>query len=152
MMQILQNLSPRERTLVGLLLPIILLVASFQFIWLPLQAKRTSLTLEIAGYRQVIDRVANLGTGPALPVAAAPTTPLSTRVTQSAETAGLILRRLEPEGDMLRVTVDDVAFANVMLWLSDLEVTQSVIVAAIEIDRRTAPGIVSARLLLKANP
>lgn len=150
----MQNLSPRERTLVGLLLPVILVASSFQFIWLPLQAKRNSLTADILGYAQVIDRVASLGsdTVTVLPATTGPASPLSTRVTQSAQTAGLILRRLEPEGDLLRVTVDDVAFANVVLWLSDLEVSHSVVVAAIEIDRRPAPGVVSARLLLKGSP
>lgn len=154
MMQMLQNLSARERFLILVLGPILLVALTFQFIWLPLQAKRIASAAEIAGYGQVIDRVATWGsdTGIVLPTSTALTTPLSTRVTQSAETAGLILRRLEPEGDMLRVTVDDVAFANVILWLSDLEVSQSVIVSAIEIDRRTAPGTVSARLLLKGNP
>ena len=153
MIRILQNLSPRERSLVTLLLPVVVLAGIFQFVWLPVQASRIARQSEIAAYTQVIDRVAALGTtsGSNL-IIATPTIPLSTRITQSAESAGLSLRRLEPEGDMLRVTLDDVAFANVMLWLSDLEVSQSVIVSAIEIDRRTAPGMVSARLLLKGTP
>ena len=154
MIRALQNLSPRERALVTLLGPVMVLAAIFQFIWLPVQANRLSRQAEIAAYVQVSDRVAALGSAEnaALPIATGPVTPLSTRVTQSAENAGLALRRLEPEGDMLRVTMDDVAFANIILWLSDLEVSQSVIVSAIEIDRRVAPGMVSARLLLRANP
>ena len=153
MMQMLQTLTQRERTLVSLALAGVILAASFQFIWLPVQAKRAALSAEIAGYAQIIDRIAALGPEtPVLQTAAGPATPLSTRVTQSAEVAGLVLRRLEPEGDMLRVTLDDVAFANVILWLSDLEATHAVIVAGIEVDRRPAPGIVSARLLLRGNP
>ena len=157
MMQMLQTLTQRERTLVSLALAGVILAATFQFVWLPVQAKRAALSTEIAGYAQIIDRIAALGpetpvlqtaAGPALPLS----TPLSTRVTQSAEVAGLVLRRLEPEGDMLRVTLDDVAFANVIVWLSDLETTHAVIVAGIEVDRRPAPGIVSARLLLRGNP
>ena len=148
------HLSPRERALVGVLLPIVVVAATYQFIWLPVQANRFSRQAEIAAYLEVTDKILAMAstTSPALPVDTGPVTPLSTRVTQSAENAGLELRRLEPEGDMLRVTMDDVAFANVILWLSDLEVSQSVIVSAIEIDRRVAPGIVSARLLMKANP
>ena len=153
MMQMLQTLTQRERTLVSLALAGVILAASFQFIWLPVQAKRAALSTEIAGYAQIIDRIAALGPEtPVLQTAAGPAPPLSTRVTQSAEVAGLVLRRLEPEGDMLRVTLDDVAFANVILWLSDLEATHAVIVAGIEVDRRPAPGIVSARLLLRGNP
>ena len=153
MMQMLQTLTQRERTLVSLALAGVILAAVFQFVWLPVQAKRAALSAEIAGYAQIIDRIAALGPEtPVLQTAAGPATPLSTRVTQSAEVAGLVLRRLEPEGDMLRVTLDDVAFANVILWLSDLEATHAVIVAGIEVDRRPAPGIVSARLLLRGNP
>ena len=153
MMQMLQTLTQRERTLVSLALAGVILAATFQFVWLPVQAKRAALSAEIAGYAQIIDRIAALGPEtPVLQTAAGPATPLSTRVTQSAEVAGLVLRRLEPEGDMLRVTLDDVAFANVILWLSDLEATHAVIVAGIEVDRRPAPGIVSARLLLRGDP
>lgn len=153
MMQMLQTLTQRERTLVSLALAGVTCAATFQFVWLPVQAKRAALSTEIAGYAQVMDRIAALGPEtPVLQTAAGPATPLSTRVTQSAEVAGLVLRRLEPEGDMLRVTLDDVAFANVILWLSDLETTHAVIVAGIEVDRRPAPGIVSARLLLRGNP
>ena len=153
MMQMLQTLTQRERTLVSLALAGVIFAAVFQFVWVPVQAKRAALSAEIAGYAQIIDRIAALGPGtPVLQTAAGPATPLSTRVTQSAEVAGLVLRRLEPEGDMLRVTLGDVAFANVILWLSDLETNHAVIVAGIEVDRRPAPGIVSARLLLRGNP
>ena len=153
MMQMLQTLTQRERTLVSLALAGVILAATFQFIWLPVQAKRAALSTEIAGYTQVMDRIAAMGPDtPILQPATGAIPPLSTRVTQSADVAGLVLRRLEPEGDMLRVTVDDVAFANVILWLSDLETTHAVIVAGIEVDRRPAPGIVSARLLLRGNP
>ena len=153
MMQMLQTLTQRERTLVSLALAGVILAATFQFIWLPVQAKRAALSTEIAGYAQVMDRIAAMGPDtPILQPATGAIPPLSTRVTQSADVAGLVLRRLEPEGDMLRVTVDDVAFANVILWLSDLETTHAVIVAGIEVDRRPAPGIVSARLLLRGNP
>lgn len=149
----LQTLTPRERTLVGLALAGVICAAVFQFVWVPVQAKRAALSAEIVGYAQITDRIAALGPEtPVLQTAAGPATPLSTRVTQSADVAGLVLRRLEPEGDMLRVTLDDVAFANVILWLSDLEVNHAVIVAGIEVDRRPAPGIVSARLLLRGNP
>lgn len=153
MMSLLHNLSPRERLLLTLLGPVIILAATFQFLWLPIQSQRAAYLAEIAGYAQVTDQIARLASDGS-PVVAdpRPTSPLSTRVTQSAADAGLTLRRLEPEGHMLRVTLDDVAFANVMLWLSDLEVTQSVTVAAVEVDRRPEPGIVSARLLLKGNP
>jgi general secretion pathway protein M len=150
----LQSLSARERLLLTMLGPLIALAAAFQFLWLPLQAQRTALLAEIAAYTQISAQIARLPATGGTVVAAAPrpTTPLPARVTQSAADAGLTLRRLEPEGDSLRVTLDDVAFASVVLWLSDLEVTQGVTLSAIELDRRTEPGIVSARLLLKGAP
>jgi general secretion pathway protein M len=100
MMQMFQNLSPRERGLVTLLLPVVILAAGFQFLWTPLQARRAALGAEIAAYTQVIDRVAAIGTSDStapdvVQMAETPRLPLSTRVTQSAESAGLELRRLE---------------------------------------------------------
>jgi len=153
-MSALSTLSPRERLLILLVLPLALLFIGYRFGWQPLDAARDAREAEIASYRLVAVTAGEVAAqAAARPQGAAleepDAEPLAARVTASAEAAGLSLIRLEPEGDSLRVAVADAGFAQVALWISDLEAERDVTLGAIEMDRRTAPGTVSARLLLE---
>ena len=148
----LDNLSGRERALVLTVLPLALIALGYVGFWQPLQAARAAYADQIVAYAQVTTMAAAAQGQPVAPIAATDASPLSTRITQSAEAAGLQLRRLEPEDDRIAVTLDNAAFATVILWLSDLEVDRSVLLVQIDMDRRVEPGTVSARLLLEAAP
>ena len=76
-------------------------------------------------------------------------TPLATRITASAELAGVLVRRLEPEGAVVRVSLDDAPYDAVINWVAAMETDAAIALVAIELDRRTAPGIVAARLTLE---
>ncbi|HVG49602.1 MAG TPA: type II secretion system protein GspM [Rubellimicrobium sp.] len=143
----LANLSARERVLLLAVLPAVLLLAGVRFGWQPLQDLRAAREAEIASDQTVARAAAQVG-APITAEAPDPT-PFAARVTQSAEAEGLELRRIEPEGERLRVAVEDAPFAQVMLWIADLEAERDVTLSAIELDRRIAPGTVSARLLLE---
>ena len=143
------RLSLRERVLLAAALPLALVLMLYQFAWVPLQDARAARLEEIAAYRMVSAAAARRAADPTPVAAPAPADPIATRVTQSAEAAGLQLRRLEPEGAGLRVTLDDVSFDALMLWLAEMQTTFAVRIAALEVDRRPAPGIVSTRLLLE---
>lgn len=142
------RLSGRERALILVGLPLVLIFAGYRLGWQPLQDLRAAQGAEIAGYRFIAEAVAEVGPQPAA-AEDEDEAPFAARVTQSAEAAGLALSRLEPEDERLRVTVEDAPFASVVLWIADLESEQNVTLAAIELDRRIAPGTVSARLLLE---
>jgi general secretion pathway protein M len=146
------RLSGRERALILVGLPLVLIFAGYRLGWQPLEDLRAARGAEIAGYRFVAEAVAEVGPQPAAVEDAVEDdeAPFAARVTQSAEAAGLALSRLEPEDERLRVTVEDAPFASVVLWIADLEGERNVTLAAIELDRRIAPGTVSARLLLEA--
>ena len=77
------------------------------------------------------------------------TVPLATRITESAELAGVLVRRLEPEGAVVRVSLDDAPYETVVNWVAKMESDAAIALVAIELDRRTAPGIVAARLTLE---
>lgn len=139
----------RERLLVGAVLPTALILLGYQYGWRPVDAARTVSQAEIAAYRQVIAAAAMAGTVATPAPREANPVPMDARVTQSADAAGLPIRRLEPEAGGLRVTLDDAAFGDVILWISDLELAQDLRVAAVEFDRRTEPGTVTTRLLLE---
>ena len=145
-------LTGRERALLLAVLPLVVIALGYFGLWQPVQAARAGYVAQIDAYTQVSATIAALQDQPTTPHPVENTLPLSTRITQSADAAGLELRRLEPEGDRIAVTLDNAAFASVILWLSDLEVGQSVVLVQIDMDRRVEPGTVSARLVLEAAP
>lgn len=147
-MNVFSSLSTREKRLVGGVVPLAILVACYYFVWAPLQESQKNARADISAFRLVQDTAALASVGAIAPAAAPNDTPLATRITSSATDAELTLRRIEPENDSIRVTLDDTPFAAVMLWLSNLEEQHGVTVQAIEVNRRPAPGIISARLLL----
>ncbi len=146
------NLSAREKVLILAVLPLIVLVAGYRLVWQPVQAARFDARADIAAYRLVVETAALAERGDAPAPRPVDDTPIATRITRSAEAAGLSLRRIEPEAQGSRVTLDDSQFATVLTWLADLELSHAVTVRAIEIDRRPEPGLVSTRLLLEVLP
>ena len=150
-MRSMQSLSPRECLLLLVALPLVALLAGWWLGWVPLRDLRAARETEIAGYRLLAEEASRAGVSPALPDGGN-AAPFASRVTESAAAAGLSLSRLEPEGEGLRVTIGEAGFAQVILWLSDLEAERNVLVAAVEMDRRPVPGVVSARVLLEAGP
>ena len=144
------RLSRREKYLVALVIPLALLVALYRFVWMPLQLAEAQARADIAAYRLVQDTASLAARAEIAPTAPVNDPPLATRITSSASAAQLTLRRIEPEGDGIRVTLDVTPFATLLLWLSDLEEQHDVILEALEVDRRPAPGVISARLLLGA--
>lgn len=143
------TLSPRERVLVGGLLPVVVGVALWQLVWQPIQNRRAALVSEIQILRQI--EAAALATDPAATPDPIRTEPLAARVTRHARTAGLDLSRLDPEGARMRVTLSDAGFDDLIGWIAALE-QDGVLTTAIQIDRRPAPGQVAARLTLESRP
>ena len=148
-MSALSRLSPRERLLIGAILPLALAFAGYRLVWHPVQIGRVAAKAEIAAYTLIADRAATAATPGATVAPVAERDPLATRVTRSADLAGLELRRLEPDGDRLRVSIDAAAFSRILGWLAELQDTEAVTVAAIELDRRVEPGVVSAQITLE---
>ena len=74
---------------------------------------------------------------------------LLSTVANSARRAGLTLNRFQPEGgDALAVSLDDVAFGDLVNWLEVLAQEDGVAVRQASVDARDAPGRVRARLVL----
>lgn len=70
-------------------------------------------------------------------------------VASSARAAGLTLNRFQPEGtDALAVSLDDVAFGDLVLWLETLARQNGIHVRQASIDARDQPGRVRVRLVL----
>lgn len=80
---------------------------------------------------------------------AAPSQSLRERVTASARAASIDIRRLDPQGPALSVSLDDVAFTALIGWLETLTTRSGVRVFSAEIGRRPEPGVVSARIVME---
>ena len=50
---------------------------------------------------------------------------------------------------VVRVSLDDAPYDAVINWVAAMETDAAIALVAIELDRRTAPGIVAARLTLE---
>lgn len=143
------RLSSRERLLVLGLLPMAMIIAVWVYAAQPLLDARDEALLDIADYRRITS-AANQRPTFEEPSARASTQSLAARVTGSAEAFGLTLRRLEADGDGLRLVTGDADYSTVIDWISALEAEEGVIVRVAEIDRRPLPGTVVTRLELEA--
>ncbi len=148
------RLSRREKLLLLIAMPLVILFAGYRFGWVPLTATRMAARAEIQAYQTLIEAAKNRRTQPVRAQTVAdletpPTTPLATRITNSAERAGVLVRRLEPEGAIVRVSLDDAPYETVIGWIAAMETDAAIALVAIEMDRRTAPGIVATRLTLE---
>jgi general secretion pathway protein M len=86
---------------------------------------------------------------------ARPTAPanLPSAIEQSAQSVGFkpqIAPNTADGGRSLQVTLDAVAFNSLASWLTDLQQSYGVVVEEAAIDAQTTPGIVNARLRLRA--
>lgn len=70
-------------------------------------------------------------------------------VTDSAAAASLTIQRIEPEGGNIRVVFTDAAFGLVLTWIADIEQTSRLRVREADIERKAAPGLVSASIVLE---
>ena len=138
--------EPRERKLILVGTGVLLLYLAYALVWQPLAAMRARALVDIAKYEAVSARVTAAGSDLRLAARPSASLPDATVITNSAAGLGLTIRRLEPEGKRTRIEVEDADFTVLINWLARLESEHSLHVAAIEIDRRPLPGIVSARL------
>lgn len=138
------RLSLRERLLVGALGMILVAYLAVTQGLQPLLAARAAAQADIARHEAALARIEAApepGAAPALSDG-----PVSAVLTETAPEFGLAIRRIEPEGGGARLTLEDVEFAAVLLWLEELERAHGVRTVSVEMDRRPEPGVVTARL------
>lgn len=70
-------------------------------------------------------------------------------ITDSAAAAQLTIQRIEPEGGFTRVVFTDTSFDLVLTWIADVEQTSRLRIRDADIERKPAPGMVSASLLVE---
>lgn len=138
----------RER---GLLMALTALLAGYGLyagVLRPLSDIRTAALASIARSEDALAQLASmpLGNGPQVSVSVQP---ITATVTETAADHGLTIRRMEPEGGGARLTVEDAGFPEILRWIEALEGEYGLRVVTLEMDRRPAPGVVSANLMVQ---
>lgn len=149
-MSFLDRLEPREKKLVIAGGAVLIALGMWLYVWEPLTQQRAEQENRIARYLTVLDITDRVDpiqrdSAPTCTDAGA----LAPRVTQSAETAGIPLTRLDPEGARLRITVAETAYVDAMRWIADLERRSCVRTVSVDMSRLTQPGQVSLRITLE---
>lgn len=136
----------RERLLILIGGGVVIFYLAIVVLWQPMSAMRADALADIAKYEAIGARVAAAGPTLALGAGNAPNMPVAAVITDSASAVGLVIRRIEPEGERTRIELEDADFSVLIDWLALLEKDHSLRVATIELDRRPSPGVVSARI------
>ncbi|WP_111557257.1 type II secretion system protein GspM [Paracoccus sediminilitoris] len=141
----LMERTPRERWLLGMGAAMVLVWVAITLIWQPVQSRRQDARQQIAFYDRALAALQS-SDAPAAPVDARA---LNAIVTEAAASFDLTIRRLEPAGERIRVTLDDAAFQTLVLWLEAMDRDSGLRATELDLSRRPAPGTVNAIMVLE---
>jgi len=159
MKALLANLSSRERQIIFIGAAVALLLVLL-FTWLTLNGRVQRLESTVRDQKALsqwmhaaAQQVAQLrGMQSRGPARRPGDRSLLAVVDQTAKQSGLgrAIKRVEPDKeDSVRVWFEQVAFDDMVRWLSSLRQSYAVEVDTVTIDRQPQPGMVNARLVLK---
>jgi len=152
------SLARRERLMVSVGAGVVALVLLYLVVWLPMASHTARLEQSVAE-QQVLKRwmqrsaaEARQLRGRAVVGAGDEGHSLLAVVDETAKQANLgpAVKRIQPDGqDLVRISLEQAPFDDVVTWLAGLQQTQGVSVVDATLDRQSASGLVNARLTLK---
>lgn len=137
------GLSPRERTMFGALAALLAGVVLVYGVVKPLQSARAQALADIRTYETLTARIRAAGTLGASPAAPRRQGAPAQVASDSATGFGLVAATVAIPGGV-RATIADGSYDSLMAWLADLAATSDLRVRRLSIERRPAPGRVSA--------
>ncbi len=141
--------SGRERVLLAALLTLGSLWGVYALVWQPLEAARAGHLARIDRDERAIARLAaRPATEAAVPTALPDTRPISLVVSETVAGRPLAIRRIEPNGQGVRIVLDDADFDAVIAWLDAAERENGLRTTEIQMTRRPAPGSIATELAL----
>jgi general secretion pathway protein M len=148
-------LGARERRALGVLGGFLSIVLFYLFVWSPVtggvaatRARQAAVQSQLARVQEQAALVEKLRRSPRV----APAADAAAAVEQTAARHGLRerLKRIDPEGARaVRIQIEAAPFAAVMAWLVELQ-QQGVRAETASVERHSSPGVVNARLVLRA--
>ncbi|MGL6211195.1 MAG: type II secretion system protein GspM [Paracoccaceae bacterium] len=138
--------SPRERALMLALAGLVLAWLLATQVWAPLQSQRQSLAAELPRLQRALLQVQTA----APPTAAATDTRATPAlITEAADRYGVMITRLQPEGQKVHVALEDTPFDTVILWIEALHRDHDLQLVDLTLTRRPAPGMVATTLTVE---
>lgn len=140
--------SPREQVMVIGAAALLLGAVGYSGIWQPTTEARRA---DLAAINDIDIAMMQVRAAPETlrQPTASRTQPLAAVIAETAPRFALAVQRIDPEADGARVTLDEADFAALLLWIAALETDHAVLVTAARIERRPAPGLVSAEITLE---
>lgn len=146
-----QQLSDREKVLVSVAGVLVMVFVFYFIVWAPmndaLAAQRKSMQTnqtDLAWIKQSANRAVQLRTGTG--VTGNFTGSLPQAVNQTASRVNIAISRMQPQGEELKVWVDQAPFNDVLSWLQSLE-SQGVRIINVDLAEANSPGMVKVRSL-----
>jgi general secretion pathway protein M len=141
--------SHREQLLLAAAATVATVAVMLITIWNPLIAYRQTSFSEVVEYDNVLARV-RMADPDALSARKGQLAgDDETTVAGSAASHGLLISRIEPEGDYMRIAFEDADFMRILQWVSEMEGAGAGRAVAVEMERRPAPGLVNAQITLE---
>lgn len=141
--------SQREQLLLASLGIIVVGAVLVTVVGRPLTVRRDAALATIARYDALLARVELIGPAALDPVAGASGNADDQSIGGSAASHGLLIRRIEPEGENTLVVFESADFAQIIDWIANMENDGIARVVAIQLDRRPEPGTVNAQVTLE---
>lgn len=139
--------SPRERVLLAGLAALAAACLGFVLVVRPMLAARSEALDSIARSRMALERLA--AAPAAAPPAASSDQMVPAILTATATGFGMTIRRIEPEAEGARLTVDDASFDDLLRWIEALGTRHGLHAVAVRMDRGAGPGLVDADLTVQ---
>lgn len=141
--------TPREKILLAALMATLLVWLGLTQIWQPLHAERQALNARIPRLERALAQTLAAPQTPALQTTTADPRPTPVILTTAAETFGLRISRLQPQGAQVQLAIEDAAFETVLLWIEALERDHALRLIDLALTRRTAAGVVGTTLTVE---
>ena len=146
-----QQLTERERWLVSVSGVLIIIAIFYWLVWSPLfaaidtqRAAVDSKRADLVWIQQNALKAIQLSSG--ANTKAAFTGSLPQAVNQTANRLQIAISRMQPQGEELKVWVDQAPFNDVLSWLQTME-NQGIKIITVDLTEADAPGLVKVRSL-----
>ncbi len=146
MTDLFANRTPREKLLLASLTALTFIWLAVTQVWQPLHSLRQDIAARIPRIERALAEVQANPT-PQTTATDPRTTPAL--LTDAADTFGLTITRLQPQGTQVLVTLEDAPFDTILLWTQSLLQEGGLRLTQLTLTRRPAPGIVATTLTVE---
>ena len=145
-----QQLNLREKRLVLVMAPLVVIFILYSFVWQPLNDNIAKTEKNVARQQLLLSWVqenterfqqakssgGNRANGS-----------LSSIVNRTAGRYKISITRMQPQGDNIQVWIDEIAFNRLLEWLEQLSTKEGLRVTNIDLSNAEQPGVVRVRRL-----